>query len=292
MATQARKRAEVTVEDATEARRRRCRAGIEACGRAKDPTPQARALREHVYGTRAETMKDGRYAACVCPGCGWTGQRRPLEDGEDSADESFCQACGYTVGVEPFRLPSIDELVNGRAGRPWQDVDLARFVPALLKAIGVGLDSAVEALIRAGADPPEDSKWFSAGLACNLLGVSRGAVEMSLPAVRPTADQIAALRAERISPPSRRYAVAQDETVYIITEAEAFMVPGPRESWRSFDVGTEQGRAMLDAAERLRSAQDRIQAAIADYQPVPPGAVEARVTALAELHALFEGLPS
>lgn len=261
MATQARKRAEVTVEDATEARRRRCRAGIEACVRAKDPTPQARALREHVYGARAETMKDGRYRACVCPGCGWTGQRRPLEDDEDSAAE-------------------------------WRDVDLVRFVPALLKAIGVGLDSAVEALIRAGADPPEDSKWFSAGLACNLLGVSRGAVEMSLPAVRPTSDQIAALRAERIAPPSRRYAVARDETVYILTEAEAFTVPGPRESWRSFDVGTEQGRALLDAAERLRSARDRIQVAIADYQPVPPGAVEERAKALAEMHALFEGLPS
>ena len=36
---------------------------------------------------------------------------------------------------------------------------------------GIGIDVAVMALERAGFDPPEDPRWFSARLACNILGV-------------------------------------------------------------------------------------------------------------------------
>jgi len=38
---------------------------------------------------------------------------------------------------------------------------------------GVGAEAAADALLAAGFDPPEDPRWFSAALACNLLGVGR-----------------------------------------------------------------------------------------------------------------------
>lgn len=37
--------------------------------------------------------------------------------------------------------------------------------------VGVGLSTAVDALMAAGFDPPEDVKWFSSAQACDLLGV-------------------------------------------------------------------------------------------------------------------------
>lgn len=38
---------------------------------------------------------------------------------------------------------------------------------------GVGYEAAAAALLAAGFDPPEDPRWFSASLACNLLNLKR-----------------------------------------------------------------------------------------------------------------------
>ena len=84
-----------------------------------------------------EAPPDPRYSLCICPGCGWTGPKRPLEEDKDdeSAAESFCTACGYEVQGEPSRLPSVAELRDGLAGGGWSQVDLGKFVPALIKAL-------------------------------------------------------------------------------------------------------------------------------------------------------------
>ena len=37
--------------------------------------------------------------------------------------------------------------------------------------VGVGYEAAADALLAAGFSPPADPKWFSASLACNLLGL-------------------------------------------------------------------------------------------------------------------------
>jgi len=89
---------------------------------------------------RAEALPhatDPRFTLCVCPGCGWTGMRRPAEEDENSGAESFCTACGYEVCGAPYRLPSVDELVRGEALGQWSQVDLRVFVPALLRALGM-----------------------------------------------------------------------------------------------------------------------------------------------------------
>lgn len=36
---------------------------------------------------------------------------------------------------------------------------------------GIGVDAAVQRLVEAGFDPPDDPTWFSAALACFHLGV-------------------------------------------------------------------------------------------------------------------------
>lgn len=80
-------------------------------------------------------MSDSRFVMCICPGCGWTGLRRPVEEHESDAAESFCNECGYEVNNAPYRLPSVDELVNGVAGDGFSQVNLGVFVPAVLRAL-------------------------------------------------------------------------------------------------------------------------------------------------------------
>jgi hypothetical protein len=84
-----------------------------------------------------DRVGDPRFAICICPGCGWTGLRRPLEESDDNAAESFCDNCGYEVNAPPWRLPSIAELKAGQVpGDPW-DVNLRAFIPALLQALAL-----------------------------------------------------------------------------------------------------------------------------------------------------------
>lgn len=66
---------------------------------------------------------------CICPRCGWTGQRRPWE---------CCQGCGYSRGaVSEYRLPRVAEIAAGRDSYGYDSADMSKFVPALMKALGV-----------------------------------------------------------------------------------------------------------------------------------------------------------
>lgn len=82
------------------------------------------------------TLNDPRYVICICPGCGWTGPKRPLEDADDYASHSFCDECGYEVTGAPYRLPTPSELLSGSAGGGWSHVNLGVLVPALVRMLG------------------------------------------------------------------------------------------------------------------------------------------------------------
>lgn len=89
-------------------------------------------------------MAERVFAKCICPGCGTIAMKRPLEESDADTSDSFC-SCGYEVPEFPYRLPSVEELLSGEAGGPFDKVD-----PALMKAAGLKAPEFAERTVRTG----------------------------------------------------------------------------------------------------------------------------------------------
>lgn len=48
---------------------------------------------------------------------------------------------------------------------------LNKYVLGTHETVGAGYEATAAALLAAGYDPPKNPQWFSAALACNLLGI-------------------------------------------------------------------------------------------------------------------------